>query len=107
MRIKLLPHTLVLAIARILTAPGTATQSPTPSSGKKPNIVIIWGDDIGQSNISAYSHGLMGYRTPNIDSVAHEGVMFTDYYAEQRCTAGQASSRFYGRRRRCTINLGS
>jgi arylsulfatase len=54
-------------------------------------IVIIWGNDIGQSNISAYSHGLMGYQTPNIDRVAKEGMMFTDYYAEQSCTAGRAS----------------
>lgn len=60
-------------------------------SGKKPNICIIWGDDIGQSNISAYTHGLMGYKTPNIDRVAKEGMMFTDYYAEQSCTAGRAS----------------
>jgi arylsulfatase len=91
-KIKLILHTLILAVACIFTAPGTASaQSPTPSSGKKPNIVIIWGDDIGQSNISAYSHGLMGYRTPNIDRVAREGVMFTDYYAEQSCTAGRAS----------------
>ena len=58
---------------------------------KPPNIVIIWGDDIGQSNISAYSMGLMGYQTPNIDRVAKEGMKFTDYYAEQRCTAGRAS----------------
>jgi arylsulfatase len=58
---------------------------------KKPNIVIIWGDDIGQSNVSAYSHGVMGYKTPNIDRVAREGMMFTDYYAEQSCTAGRAS----------------
>ena len=58
---------------------------------QRPNIVIIWGDDIGQSNISAYSRGLMGYQTPNIDRVAKEGVMFTDYYAEQSCTAGRAS----------------
>ena len=57
----------------------------------KPNIVVFWGDDIGQSNISAYSHGLMGYKTPNIDRVAREGMMFTDYYAEQSCTAGRAS----------------
>ena len=57
----------------------------------RPNIVIIWGDDIGQSNISAYSHGLMGYKTPNIDRVAREGMMFTDSYAEQSCTAGRAS----------------
>ncbi|HEX5162712.1 MAG TPA: sulfatase-like hydrolase/transferase, partial [Steroidobacteraceae bacterium] len=47
----------------------------------KPNIVVFWGDDIGQSNISAYSHGVMGYKTPNIDRVAREGMMFTDYYA--------------------------
>ena len=58
---------------------------------KKPNIVVFWGDDIGQSNLSAYSHGVMGYRTPNIDRVAKEGMMFTDYYAEQSCTAGRAS----------------
>ncbi len=61
------------------------------NSGKKPNICIIWGDDIGQSNISAYSHGVMGYKTPNIDRVAKDGMMFTDYYAEQSCTAGRAS----------------
>jgi arylsulfatase len=57
----------------------------------KPNILVIWGDDIGQSNISAYSMGLMGYQTPNIDRVAKEGMKFTDYYAEQSCTAGRAS----------------
>ncbi len=57
----------------------------------KPNIVIIWGDDIGQSNVSAYSKGVMGYRTPNIDRVANEGVIFTDYYAEQSCTAGRSA----------------
>src|SRR5277367_6800814 len=58
---------------------------------KKPNILVIWGDDIGISNLSCYSHGLMGYQTPNIDRLAKEGVMFTDYYAEQSCTAGRAS----------------
>ncbi len=58
---------------------------------KKPNIVIIWGDDIGITNLSCYSHGLMGYRTPNIDRIAHEGMRFTDCYAEQSCTAGRAS----------------
>jgi arylsulfatase A-like enzyme len=61
------------------------------AADKKPNIVIIWGDDIGQSNISAYSLGVMGYKTPSIDRVAKEGMMFTDYYAEQSCTAGRAS----------------
>ena len=57
----------------------------------KPNIVVIWGDDIGQSNISAYTHGLMGYQTPNIDRMAAEGMMFTDSYADQSCTAGRSS----------------
>ena len=61
------------------------------AQGKKPNIVIIWGDDVGQSDISAYSMGLMGFKTPNIDRVAKEGVIFTDYYAEQSCTAGRSS----------------
>ena len=60
-------------------------------AAKKPNIVIIWGDDIGQSNISAYSDGLMGYKTPNIDRIANEGMRFTDSYAEQSCTAGRSS----------------
>ena len=54
----------------------------------KPNILIIWGDDIGLSNLSCYSDGVMGYRTPNIDRIAEEGVRFTDYYGEQSCTAG-------------------
>ena len=58
---------------------------------KKPNILVIWGDDIGQSNISAYTMGLVGYRTPNIDRVANEGMIFTDYYSEQSCTAGRSS----------------
>lgn len=58
---------------------------------KKPNIVFIMGDDIGITNLSCYSHGLVGYKTPNIDRIAKEGVMFTDYYAEQSCTAGRAA----------------
>jgi len=57
----------------------------------KPNILIIWGDDIGQSNISAYTFGLVGYQTPNIDRLAKEGMMFTDYYSEQSCTAGRST----------------
>jgi arylsulfatase len=57
---------------------------------KKPNILILWGDDIGIWNISKFSNGMMGYRTPNIDRVANEGVLFTDYYAQQSCTAGRA-----------------
>jgi arylsulfatase len=76
-------------------------QSPTPSVGKKPasaettagkpNILVIFGDDIGQTNVSAYSMGMMGYRTPNIDRIAKEGMIFTDYYVEQSCTAGRSS----------------
>jgi Sulfatase len=58
---------------------------------KKPNILVIWGDDIGISNLSCYSHGLMGYETPNIDRLAKEGMMFTDSYGEQSCTAGRSS----------------
>jgi arylsulfatase A-like enzyme len=57
----------------------------------KPNIVVIWGDDIGITNLSCYSHGLMGYHTPNIDRIAQEGMRFTDAYGEQSCTAGRAS----------------
>ncbi len=57
----------------------------------KPNILVIWGDDIGQSNLSCYTHGLMGYRTPNIDRIANEGMLFTDSYGEQSCTAGRSS----------------
>src|SRR5215468_3802128 len=58
---------------------------------QKPNILVIWGDDIGIQNLSCYSHGVMGYRTPNIDRLAQEGMMFTDSYGEQSCTAGRAS----------------
>src|SRR6201986_3491101 len=57
----------------------------------KPNILVIWGDDIGIANLSCYTHGLMGYQTPNIDRIANEGMRFTDYYGEQSCTAGRAS----------------
>ena len=71
------------------TAPATTTT--VAPSGRKPNILVIFGDDVGQTNISAYSFGLMGYKTPNIDRIAKEGMMFTDYYAEQSCTAGRSS----------------
>jgi len=64
---------------------------PSFAQEAKPNILVIWGDDIGQSNISAYTRGLVGYKTPNIDRIAKEGILFTDYYGEQSCTAGRAS----------------
>lgn len=76
-------------VAAQITEKNTSNSHTT--SKKKPNIIIIWGDDIGQSNLSAYTLGLVGYRTPNIDRVAKEGMLFTDYYAEQSCTAGRAS----------------
>ncbi len=78
---------LVLGIAIAIAVTGFA-----PAVAKdKPNILVIWGDDIGQSNISAYTRGLMGYTTPNIDRIANEGILFTDYYGEQSCTAGRSS----------------
>lgn len=68
-----------------------ATAAKKKKTDKKPNILVIWGDDIGISNLSCYSHGLMGYQTPNIDRIAREGIMFTDSYGEQSCTAGRSS----------------
>src|ERR1700690_1370492 len=65
-------------------------KSPKPKTDK-PNILVIWGDDIGIANLSCYSHGLMGYQTPNIDRIAREGMMFIDSYGEQSCTAGRSS----------------
>jgi len=75
----------------LLTTFFLATATGAYAQEKKPNILVIWGDDIGQSNISYYTHGVMGYETPNIDRVAQEGMTFTDYYAEQSCTAGRSS----------------
>ena len=70
---------------------GTLAAAGSAAAQDKPNILIIWGDDIGQTNISAYTMGLVGYRTPNIDRIANEGMIFTDYYGEQSCTAGRSS----------------
>jgi arylsulfatase A-like enzyme len=66
-------------------------QQPASPAGQRPNILVIFGDDIGQTDVSAYSKGVMGYMTPNIDRIAGEGMIFTDYYAEQSCTAGRSS----------------
>jgi len=77
----------VAAAALALAATGSAyAQAPA-----KPNILVIWGDDIGQFNVGAYHRGMMGYRTPNIDSIANEGALFTDWYGQQSCTAGRAA----------------
>src|SRR5210317_750781 len=61
------------------------------AQNRKPNILVIWGDDIGHDNISAYHRGMMGGRTPNIDRIAKEGALMTDAYAQQSCTAGRAN----------------
>jgi len=79
---------LVLGLLASLTsvvAPAAMAQEP------KPNILVIMGDDIGYWNISAYNRGQMGYRTPNIDRIANEGAILTDYYGQQSCTAGRAA----------------
>ncbi len=68
------------------------TIAPAHAADKKPNILIIWGDDIGYWNVSAYNQGMMGYKTPNIDRIAKEGALFTDWYGQQSCTAGRAAS---------------
>src|SRR5512143_176467 len=85
--------TVLIAGASVaLALGGVPASAQTSSTGaKKPNILVIFGDDIGWFNISAYSHGTMGYWTPNIDRIAAEGAMFTDYYGQQSCTAGRAA----------------
>jgi len=110
---KLLKCTAALLTAALLTAalalfsapaqaqapaPAAQAKAPAPqakaqaaSPAKKPNILVIWGDDIGYWNVSAYNQGMMGYRTPNIDRIAREGALFTDWYGQQSCTAGRAA----------------
>src|SRR5512146_2081964 len=81
----------ILAAAAMTTAATAPAKAADAPKQQKPNVVVIWGDDIGVHNISAYNHGIMGYQTPNIDRLAKEGAMFTDAYAQQSCTAGRAS----------------
>jgi len=84
---KLKPILILLALlAGILVLPTAIL-----AQAKKPNILILWGDDIGYWNISAYNQGMMGYKTPNIDRLAKEGALFTDWYGQQSCTAGRAA----------------
>jgi arylsulfatase A-like enzyme len=82
---------LIAAAALSANAEAQAQTAAAPIGSKPPNILIIWGDDIGTSNISHNSRGMMGYMTPNIDRIAREGVSFTDYYGQQSCTAGRAA----------------
>jgi arylsulfatase A-like enzyme len=88
---SLVTATAINAVDPVQIAQAQQPAQPSAPAGRRPNILVIFGDDIGQTNISAYSFGLMGYRTPNIDRIAREGMMFTDYYAEQSCTAGRSS----------------
>jgi arylsulfatase len=82
----------ILALAAMTTtAVAPAKAADAPKQQKKPNILIIWGDDIGQFNISTYNMGMMGYRTPNIDRIGRDGAVFTDWYGQQSCTAGRAA----------------
>jgi arylsulfatase len=75
----------------LLAGAWSITVLPAAAQQKKPNILILWGDDIGYWNVSAYNQGMMGYKTPNIDRIAHEGALFTDWYGQQSCTAGRAA----------------
>ncbi len=84
--------TVASAIVLGIAQPTEAQQRPGPApTARKPNILMIMADDIGWFNVSAYNNGVMGYRTPNIDRIAREGALFTDWYAEQSCTAGRAA----------------
>ncbi len=78
-------------VAALVAALGAASPALAQTAAKKPNILVIWGDDIGGFNISAYNQGVMGYKTPNIDSIAKQGALFTDWYGQQSCTAGRAA----------------
>jgi hypothetical protein len=80
------------ALAQAQKAAPAAPATPAVPSLRKPNILVIWGDDVGVANISAYSNGLMGYETPGIDRIGREGIKFLHYYGEQSCTAGRAAS---------------
>jgi arylsulfatase len=87
-RFGCLRHSLVCGLVALASCLGTL---PAQAQQKTPNIVVMWGDDIGWFNVSAYNHGTMGYKTPNIDRLAKEGAMFTDWYGQQSCTAGRAA----------------
>jgi len=90
-------NTKLSRLARMFLAPLAAlallggVASAQAADAKKPNILVIWGDDIGYWNVSAYNQGMMGYKTPNIDRIAKEGALFTDSYGQQSCTAGRAA----------------
>ena len=78
-------------LKKLVLLTGLAAFSVAAQAADQPNILIIWGDDIGITNLSCYGFGVMGYQTPNIDRISNEGILFTDYYAEQSCTAGRSA----------------
>ena len=82
--------TVLLAVAGMIGS-ALPVQTALAQQQQRPNILVIWGDDIGVFNISAYNRGMMGYKTPNIDRIANEGALFTDWYGQQSCTAGRAA----------------
>lgn len=84
-------HVAALATACTTLAFSSLSFAQQPASPTKPNILVIMADDIGYWNISAYNRGMMGYHTPNLDRIANEGAVFTDYYGQQSCTAGRAA----------------
>ena len=79
------------AIMGLVIVAFAVSRTSSFAQAKKPNILIIWGDDIGYWNVSAYNQGMMGYKTPNIDPLAKEGALFTGWYGQQNCTAGRAA----------------
>jgi arylsulfatase len=87
----LLAGTTLAAVSALGSGPTSSISSAIAQATTKPNIVVIWGDDVGFWNVGAYSRGMMGYQTPNIDRIANEGALFTDVYAQQSCTAGRAA----------------
>ena len=89
----------LLALTALTAVGATAGGPALAQQPQKPNILVIMADDIGYWNISAYNRGMMGYHTPNIDRIANEGAIFTDYYGQQSCTAGRAA--FITDRARC------
>jgi arylsulfatase len=86
----LLAGSVLVAPAASASVAREAAQAPA-NAARKPNILVIWGDDVGQFNVGAYNMGMMGYKTPNIDRIGREGAIFTDWYGQQSCTAGRAA----------------
>src|SRR5215470_13177990 len=85
------PPALLFVMTAVVSQLVLALPATIHAQDKKPNILVIFGDDIGVPQVSAYTMGMMGYKTPNIDRIAKEGALFTDAYGQQSCTAGRAS----------------